>query len=235
MSKEIKANSLSEAAGTILAKLFYGAADEVGPRITEKAGTFRGENSIKIIEAAAVKYEENAITGQEHPSLRLAYKALEEGSWVENSQIQEMWSGLLVSSCSEDGKDEGNLIFISILGQLTAPQVKILNFACANAEVELSEAGLMWSPGTLEVDLESLRSIAEIDELHMLDRQLDHMRSLELIKSGFHPSHTNADVTPTALALYMYASCQGFMGPPEEFYKNRLQSDDVVTAETSEE
>lgn len=218
MGKEIKAHSLSEACGTILAKLCYVAADEIGAYFTERTSNWRRQNATKILEITAEKYDAVFQTGKEHAPPRLIHEILDEGSWADDLNIQKMWAGLLVSSCSDDGHDEGNLIFIGILKQLTNLQVKVINYACQNAEIQVTKAGWIMA-SILEVDLDALVTITGVDDFHRLDRELDHLRGLELITLGFHPEVQNAEITPTTLALQMYVKCQGFVGSPLEFYK----------------
>lgn len=219
MGKEIKARSLSEACGTILAKLCYPVADEIGANIGERTSNWRRRNATMILEQTAQKYDRSSKTGKEHAPPRLVHKVLEEGSWTDDINLQEMWAGLLVSSCSEDGRDEGNLVFINILGQLTAVEAKILAYACENADVFVTDAGWIMAKD-LEVDLNALIAITGVEDVHRLDRELDHMRAFELlpIGGGFHVHEKLADITPTPLALQMYARCQGHMGSPLEFY-----------------
>lgn len=220
MGKEIKARSLSEACGSILAKLCYAAADEIGADIVERTSNWRRRNATVILEHTAEKYEEISKTGSEHAPPRLVHKALDEGSWTDDIHVREMWAGLLVSSCSEDGRDEGNLVFINILSQLTTLEARILNYACENADVGATAAGWITAED-LKVDLKTLTAITGVDDFHRLDRELDHMRALELfsITGGFDPRSTDADITPTALALQMYVRCQGHTGSPLEFYR----------------
>ena len=218
MGKEIKARSLNEACGTILAKLCYRAADEIGADFSERTSNWRLRNATKILEITGEIYDECSKTGSEHAPPRLVHKVLGEGSWTDDTRLQKMWAGLLVSSCSQDGRDEGNLIFINILSQITALQTKILAYACENAHIEVTKAGWIIPSSSLEVDLETLIAITGVDDAFRLDRELDHMRGLELIASGFHPQYQKADITPTTLTLQMYARCQGFMGSPLEFY-----------------
>jgi hypothetical protein len=127
-----------------------------------------------------------------------------------------MWAGLLASSCTEDGKDESNLIFINILSQLVGTQVVILDHCCKSCGKRVSKGGWL-EPQLLSMTLKELIDLTGISDVHRLDRELDHLRALELIQSGFDPSSTLANVTPSALALQMYARCQGFSGSPIEF------------------
>ena len=223
VGKEIKAKSVSEACATILAKLCYRVADEIGADFFERTGNWRRRNATMILEATAEKYDEFSKTGKEHAPPRLIHKVLQEGSWTDDTHLQKMWAGLLVSSCSQDGRDEGNLVFINILSQLTTLQVKVLAYACENADIEVTRAGWLMASGAVNVDLKTLVAITGVEDFHRLDRELDHMRGLELIIVGFPEDQQIANIMPTTLALQMYARCQGFMGSPLQFYGVKIE------------
>lgn len=135
-----------------------------------------------------------------------------------------MWAGLLTSSCSEDGKDESNLIFVNTLSQITSTQATILNYACENADKGITQAGWIESPGAFTVTLEDIVKLTNVSDFHRLDRELDHMRALELIEEGFDPDSTTANITPTPFALQLYVRCQGYLGSPLEYFG--LQAND---------
>ena len=61
-----------------------------------------------------------------HAHPRILFKIIEEGSWSEDGVVQDMWAGLVQSSCSDSGDDDSNLIFINLLSNMTKLQAKIL-------------------------------------------------------------------------------------------------------------
>lgn len=128
-----------------------------------------------------------------------------------------MWAGLLASSCNEAGNDESNLLFINILKQLTSVEISILNHACEECDKSVTKAGWVQA-NELEIVLDGLIELTSVSDFHRLDRELDHLRSLELIVSGFNPYSTEADITPTALALQLYVRSQGYIGSPIDYF-----------------
>ncbi|WP_236445532.1 hypothetical protein, partial [Pseudomonas syringae] len=54
-----------------------------------------------------------------------------------------------------------------------------------------------------------------------LDRELDHLRHLGVIESGFDINTTVADITPTALGLQLYVRSQGYIGSPIAYFELR--------------
>ena len=217
MSSEISVKSINEAIGTIIAKLCYQAADEIGEGFAKKTGEWRQRNALAILEKANNEYENISKTGNEHAHPRLVHHIIDEGSWNDSDHVQNMWAGLLATSCTEDGGDESNLLFINILKQLTSVQVLIVNYACDKCEKSITLAGWLMSEN-LRIELDDLIKLTGVTDFYRLDRELDHLRSMELIESGFDQHSTSADISPTALALQLYVRCQGYIGSPVEYF-----------------
>ena len=122
-----------DGASAFLSRICLPAAEEFGILLRDKVSNWRAKNAIKIIEKSQLLLNEklSKVVLQAHP--RIIYGALESGSWAEDDYMQNLWAGLLASSCTEDGKDESNLIFINILAQLTSGQVALVKYACDHA------------------------------------------------------------------------------------------------------
>lgn len=215
-----------EGAGAFLGRICLPAAEEFGLLLKDKVSKWRAENAVSIVAKAEKKLNDREHTTNLHAHPRLITTAFENGSWVEDDFIQEMWAGLLSSSCDETGKDESNLLFMQILSQLNSTETAILNYICKSAEKVVSEAGWIFSK-KVALDLVTLQKISGIDDVHRLDRELDHLRSLDLIDGGFSPKSTNANVQPTPLALHMYVRCQGYIGSPVEYFGIKYQKEPI--------
>lgn len=214
--KAVVDGSLS-AAGAFLGRICLPAAEEFGLLLRDKVGAWRAANAIRIAEKAQRKVESRESLDT-HASPRLVMKVLEEGSWASDDDVQEMWSGLLASSCTAKGDDDSNLLFMNLLSQLTVPEARILKHSCETAKKFVTDAG--WITATeLYATLDELRQITGVDDFHRLDRELDHLRSLDLLpQGGFEPHSTRARIAPSALALHLYVRSQGYVGSPVEFF-----------------
>jgi hypothetical protein len=207
-----------QGASAFLSRVCLPAAEEFGLLLRDRVSAWRAKNAVQI----AMKAQELLREQMKHTVLyahpRIVYESIEKGSWAEDQTMQGMWAGLLASSCTKDGSDESNLIFINLLSLLTSGQAKVLNHACANATVSKSPGGWVQAD-EVTVDSEFLKALTGIDDEHQLDHELDHLRGLGLIVGGFEPFSTTADITPTALCLQFYARAQGFVGSPFDFYE----------------
>ena len=147
-----------------------------------------------------------------HPDM--VRRILENGSWTEDDWIRQWWAGLLVSSCSADGLDTSNAVFIDLLAKLTPVHLHVLSFVC-NKATELIEAGE--PAATLDVYCTSEELIEAVGShsLARIQQTLGQLSSLGLVAENNKPSYVSVTdkvktrTLPTPLALEMYARCNG--------------------------
>jgi hypothetical protein len=194
------------------------AAKEIGLILGDQFSYWRQSRAVALNE----KLKQKLVIRKErledlHAPPRIVMKIFEEGSTVDDDEIQDMWAGLLASSCTEDGKDDSNLIFINILSQMTAPEARIVNFTCQSC---------IWSYGglsrmSINVPDENLQKIARLYDTSLLLRELAHLGSLGLIiltyEQGPKDKIETFHIEPQDAAYHLYARCQGHVGPLREF------------------
>ena len=207
-----------DGASAFLSRICLPAAEEFGLLLKDKISAWRAKNAIEITNQAQVLLEKQKgnLVVSAHP--RIIYSTIEYGSWAEDDFMQSFWAGLLASSCTPDGKDESNLIFINILSQLTTSQAKLIKYACETVETFKTMGGWIMASHKLHIEADDLKNITGINDIHQLDRELDHLRTLGLIVGGFNPNTTQADVTPHALCLQLYVRSQGYVGSPIDYF-----------------
>jgi hypothetical protein len=227
---------IGEAVNTSVEKSFQGiegflksvcmpALDEIGLLLKDKVRNWRLNNALRIIEKSKGKLDFQGETFQIKAHPRVALSIIENGSVIDNDELQELWAGLFASSCTENGQDDENLIFVDLLKQLTIVEAKILKYSCISSRKILYKNGLVLGD-KLEADLNLLSELTGITNIHRIDRELDHLRSLELIgqsgKGGFNAESNDliADISPTALALNLYVKGQGYNTNISEFFKH---------------
>ena len=182
---------------------------------------FGGISNIRVLSAVeiALKAEEmlaafpNAEAMRALP--RLVVRVLEDGSWANDESIQHMWSGLLATSCTKEGSDESNLPFIEVLSQLAATHVQVLVAGCSRAEKTASEDGSVCALPLLCATDDIIKTTGWHDRVR-IERDLEHMRELGLLerndRSASFSALNEANITPTPLALKLYARCHGHRG-----------------------
>ncbi|MCF2950224.1 DUF4393 domain-containing protein [Paraglaciecola aquimarina] len=206
-----------EGASAFLSRICLPAAEEFGLLLRDKVSAWRSKNAVAIANKAQklLEYQVKGVVLSAHP--RIIYSTIENGSWAEDDFMQNLWAGLLASSCTADGKDESNLILIGLLSQLTSSQAKIITHVCTIAKTFKSKSGFI-ACDLVYLEAHELMKISGITDIHQLDRELDHLRGLELIHEGFNPDHLIAGVTPHALCLQLFVRAQGYVGSPIDYF-----------------
>jgi hypothetical protein len=230
---------IGDATNTTVKKSFQGvegflksvcvpALDEVGLLFRDKVRHWRLNNILHILDKAKGKlhFENEELKIQAHP--RVALAIIDYGSLNDNDEIQEMWAGLFASSCTKDGQEDENLIFVDLLKQLTVAEARILKYSSESSRKIIYKNGLIIGEH-LTLDCKTLMDISGINEIHRLDRELDHLRSLELIGSGIGSGGFSADdesliadISPTALALNLYVKSQGHNTDPSFYWQGNM-------------
>ncbi|HWT31379.1 MAG TPA: Abi-alpha family protein [Croceibacterium sp.] len=208
-----------DGAGAFLGRICLPAAEELGLLLKDKVSAWRARNAAAIsLEAKKILETEGKEDVHAHP--RIVGKIIEEGSWEDDPDLQKLWAGLLASSCSQDGRDQSNLIFINLLKQMTSSEVKLVNYACERSKKKLTGNGLIVADGDFAISTEEVQNILGTSDIHQADVEMDHLREIGILStySGFRYEHGPADITPSALALHLYVRCQGKSLSPIEFY-----------------
>ena len=206
-----------DGSGAFLGRICLPAAEEFGLLLKDKVSTWRANNAIEIVKKAEEKLNKLENNKNLHAHPRLVTTAFETGSFSDNPEVQEMWAGLLASSCDEEGKDESNLLFMTILSQINSTEAIILNYLCKTANKTVSKSGFIWADD-IELTVEKITELTGITDIHRMDRELDHLRALDIISGGFNTTDDTAKTAPRALGMNMYVSCQGSKKSPLEYF-----------------
>lgn len=228
--------------GAFLESVFMPGLQEFGFLIRDQVRTWRLNNALSVMNKAKGKlnYENGELNIKANARVGLAI--VENCSMVDNAELQDMWAGLFASSCTEDGKDDSNIIFVDLLKRMSIIEAKVLKYSCENCKKKIYPNGLIVGD-ELSISLDKLVSITEIDDLYRLDRELDHMNSLSLfqinlsgISGGFlaNDKSLKANISPSALALNLYYKCTGVNKSEKEFWGDSLVACDYDEAEIDE-
>lgn len=217
-SAKILTKGMVDGAGAFLSRICLPAAEEFGLLIRDKVHAYRADNLGKIVTAAEKKLEANGQGADTHAHPRVVFTILEEGSWIEDAVVQDLWAGLLASCCTSSGDDDSNLLFVRLLSDLTKLQAKLMKFVCEGAEKEVAPNGLIL-PKYFFVQWDQITDVSGESDIQRLDREIDHLRGLELIHGGLQfGNYPTGELTPTALAIHMYVRCQGSRMSPIEYF-----------------
>lgn len=195
------------------------AAKQFGLMLGDQFGYWRQSRLIALNEKLKHKLSQRDEPLEDlHAHPRIVVKIFEEGTVVDDDEIQDMWAGLLASSCTKDGTDETNLIFVNILAQLSSSQAKIINLPF----IEGNYARYQYD-GSEYTDVEKERSelinYTGLPNWGLLKRELDHLNSLGLVNYSLssNPQRTLIQIHYDEAALRLYARCQGHTGTLQQF------------------
>lgn len=242
---------IGEAINTSVTKSFEGvegflkrvcapALEEIGLLLKDQVRQWRLNNILRILQKAEGKMEfkDEQLQIKAHP--RVALSIIDNGSLNDDDEVQELWAGLFVSSCTKDGQNDENLIFVDLLKQLTVVEAKILKYTCQRARKVLHSNGLL-TADDYKITCDELFDLTGINDIHRLDRELDHLRSLQLIGHGLGgggfsstDESLTADISPSALALNLYIKSQGFNDEPLKFWKTGVVTYQELEAENQQ-
>lgn len=156
---------------------------------------------------------------------------MESSSYEKDDTIQDMWAGLFVSSCTEDGKDDSNMVFVDLLKRLNSIEARILQYACSNASIDVFKNGLIIGEKYL-VSFNDIITISGTDDMYVIDNCLDHLEQIGLLRksvfdgtSGFIATDETlqAGITPSALGLSLYHIVNGSKLSLLDFYRSQLR------------
>ena len=232
-SVRIATKGLIEGAGAFLSRVCLPAAEEFGLMLRDQVSAWRAGNAVRMLSKANSIYHSNRPSPTDRVSPRLAHVAVEEASWIDDDQVQEMWSGLLASSTSPDGCSDENLLFMNLLKQLSSLEVSILRFAVEKASKDVTPHGLILSGPLTGIPVDELPKLFGVKDLQRIDRELDHLRELGLIgwsggiEGGGISAHTGmTNLTPSSLALHLYVRAQGSKLSPADYWNLSSPADE---------
>ena len=211
-----------DAARAFLSRVCLPASEEFGLLLQDQIKSWRASRAAilakKAEEKVRIQYGDTDVTVLP----RIAHAVFENGSWEDDETVHDMWAGLLASACSERGVDDSNLVFIATLKQLSSLQVRVLRFAVETADKFVSRAGWPYAEH-FECSAEKLREVCGTNDLIRIDREIDHLTSLDLLGEGFDPDSEFLDLHPRPLAMSLYVRADGFPGTPIEYWNLKVK------------
>jgi hypothetical protein len=196
------------------------AAEEFGLFLKDIASGWRQRNAVSLERKLKQKLAENKVPENATAHPRIVHEILEKGTWNDDATVQDLWAGLLSSSCTSDGDDDSNLVFVGLLDGLTKMQARLLKYACEQ-ETKFEECGLIFAR-QFAIALDEVWKITGEKDFDRLDRELDNLRNRGLLTDASGIKLGSAVfLTPSPLGLHMYVRCQGSRSSPLDYFNCR--------------
>ncbi len=186
-----------------------------------------GLSNLRITSAISIAHRAEAMLAAERDFDRLrapqnlVMRVIKEGSWAEDSSTQQLWAGILATACTLMGDDESNLPYIDLLAELASIDGRLFTMACTKSQKVFASYGAV-SAEPLICSAQDLIQIAGAHDLMKIDRNIFQLSLLGLleprVKSKYFNFEQEANLTPTALGLELFARCQGHRGAPHDYY-----------------
>jgi len=147
-------------------------------------------------------------------------KVLQQGSRAGEVWHQQMWAGLLVSTCGEANVGL-SLEYVHLFAQLSPVHARIFKAICERSSTFLSGSGFVLARPVL-LELGDIATIAHKSDLESLTRDLSELASVNVIagRARFDASRRAQEfnLTPTDLGLHLFARCNGHAGTLQQFF-----------------
>lgn len=217
--------------GCFLATVCLPAFEELGMMFQDNVRTWRLRNILNVLEKAEgrLMFQDNKIQLKANP--KVALSIIDNASRVEDEILQDWWAGLFASSCTEDGRDDQNLVFANLLSGLTSFEVKLLSYCCVNCKKCIFPNKLIVANDDFRLSIDEIIKITDVQDVRRIDREIDHMISIGLFASqgvfgisGFVVDEEQmiARLTPSALALNLYYKANAVNVSPELFWQDTI-------------
>ncbi len=147
-----------------------------------------------------------------HAHPQIVASILRNGSWSGDNAMQQLWAGLLVSSCTAGGTDESNRDFIELLVQVTETQARILAAGCRKAR-EFKSGDEGERVRDIIITPEEMIQISGMYDAYRIATEVSYLFNFGLLEKVFdfttYTPKEKFDITPSKLGLELFKICRG--------------------------
>lgn len=245
------AKGVVDGTGAFLGRICNPAAEEFGLLLRDKVKHWRNKNFIKIATESEKLVSEKKESKNPHIHPRVLHAIYEHGSWSEDDKLQKMWSGLLASSCYDEGSDK-SIFYVDILSKMSSDEAALFEYICKSSEWRIS-----WSENLVEAlpsfsEPHKLKEVTKLVNYEDIDEAISHLETLGLIKHESHSSYGKMDeydsvetksfnldssgldgewinhveLSLTNLGIRLFLKVQGIDQRPSEYFKDKVPKED---------
>jgi hypothetical protein len=204
-----------------LRRICPSATHELKLLFREGLSNLRIANAIEITNRAEMMLAAEGNSDHLRSPEKVVLAIVKNGSWAEDASTQQLWAGLLATSCTLGGDDESNLPYLDLLSEMATIDGRLFVEACTKTQKTFAPSGAV-SAKPLLCTSEDLIRIAGAHDLMKIDRNIFQLSLLGLLEPRVKPKYfsfdQDANLSPTALGLELFARCQGYRGAPHEYY-----------------
>lgn len=236
------AGATTAGAGALLSRLLLPGAEEAGLLVRDKFKGWRLKNLIAFERKVGHQLEDGRPFDGRHAPPRIVHTIVEAASLVEEDEVQEMWAGLLLGSCDDEGDNQGNLIFIDLLRRMSPAQCWIVNNLGEVAIGRMAHIG----PAALgrRMPMSVVRAGTKVADNGAISAEIDHAISMGILNlsSKISQGGSSAELVLNSLGIKLYVRSQGYIGEVADFavhradeprgtYDDAIMPEDAITQE----
>jgi hypothetical protein len=204
-----------------LRRICPSATQELKLLFREGLSNLRINNIIAITNRAELMLAAEPDSDRLRAPENIVLTIVKNGSWAEDLSTQQLWAGLLATSCSVMGDDESNLPYLDLVSEMATIDGRLFIEACTKTQKIFASNGAV-SAKPLICTSQDLIQIAGAHDLMKIDRNIFQLALLGLFEPRVKPKYfsfdQDANLSPTALGLELFARCQGHRGAPQDYY-----------------
>ena len=186
MSSPSTTSILVKSTVNFLGRICNPAADEIGLLLEDKVKAYRSNNFTKIVKKAEEKVnKKERIEPKINP--RILHSIYEHGSWSETDDLQNMWAGILTSSCFDNASDK-NMLYVDILSKITTTEAKIFSYIAENIKWTINDSTTLPESNAFFPQVAEVNKRCGIKDLEQLDESMTHLAALGVIRFEEYPN-----------------------------------------------
>lgn len=203
----------------------------------EGLGNLRVPNAIAIAHRAEIMLAADPNFERLRAPHDIVMRVVQEGSWAEDAAAQQLWAGILVTACTLVGDDESNLPYLDLLAEMATVDTRLYIEACTKSPKVFATNGAV-SAQSIMRSADEMMKLSGVHDLAKIDRNLLQLSILGLLeprsKAKYFSFDQDANLTPTALGLELFARCHGHRGAPHEYFATNYTNLDKVREDKEE-
>lgn len=217
-SAKIITQGVVDGAGALLSRICLPAAEELGEFFRDPIKNWRLKKLVTVAEKARPQIEEREkVEGSIRAPASIGIRVIESASMVEDEALQNMWAGLLVSSCTPAGTDESNLLFVNMVSAFSPAQARLFDWIAKECPKVRDKHGIVQGDH-FNPSAEDLLKHGQIPDLGQLDAELSGLFAAGLFHKNLEGSTAAACKGLSSLGVTLSLRVLGKRGNPFEHF-----------------
>ncbi len=225
-SAKIITQSTVDGAGALLSRICLPAAEELGELFRDRVKNWRLRKLAMVTEKARPQIEQREKTeGPLQAPASIGIRVIEAASTVEDDTLQNMWAGLLVSSCTTEGTDDSNLLFVNLISGFSPAQARLFDWI-ANQCPKVRDPNGIVQGDHFKPSVKDLLEHGQVPDLGQLDAELSGLYAAGLFHKNLEGSTLAACKGLSSLGVTLSLRVHGKRGHPNAHFEAPIREID---------